>query len=145
MDVWAIKPIVDVTILHGERLLMVQFSTPPDRQAGWFLPNDVIREREHPDKAAARVLHEQIGLSIPAPQIFTVDSFQGNDGSWHLALHYLLKIDDAVAAEIRPSIAKIHWFDLAKLPAKAEVAHHGWYLDVVARNLRRMNSVSSTR
>lgn len=124
------KLITDITILSGGKTLLVKYKdgNKYDHQTGWFLPDDMLLNLEDPDNSAKRILSEQLGISNCEVKISFVESFQGNDKSWHIVFHY--KTDLENTAEIKPSgdIESCEWFDLSNLPDKKEVAHHGWAL-----------------
>lgn len=129
-----IKIIADVTIIHKGKVLLVKYSDTNkyDHQSGWFLPDDLVSHGEHPEDAAARILMEQLGLNEVVPAIDHIESFTGNDGSWHLIIHFKFIADELPSAEISPEIEKMEWFPLTALPPKEEVAHHGWALYTLA-------------
>jgi ADP-ribose pyrophosphatase YjhB (NUDIX family) len=124
------KLIADVAVFSDNEVLLVKYkdSNKYDHQKGWFLPDDLLKEFEHPDDTAKRILNEQIGLSGADVKLENIESFKGNDKSWHLVFHYKSEITakDAVAAS--DEIEKSEWFDLNNLPDKKDVAHHGWAL-----------------
>ena len=127
--------IADVAMIARGKVLLVRYkdANKYDHQAGWFLPDDSIRHLEHPDHAVKRILEEQLGITGVEPTLHHLESFKGNDGSWHLPFHYLA--DLAEAPKVRPSgdIAQAEWFPLTELPPKAQVAHHGWALTILSR------------
>lgn len=122
------KLISDITIISGGKILLVKYKdgNKYDHQSGWFLPDDQLLEFEDPDDSAGRILNEQLGITNCEVKISFVESFQGNDKSWHIIFHYKAEFENA--PEIKPSgdIASFEWFDLNELPDKKEVAHHGW-------------------
>lgn len=129
------KLITDITLLSGGKTLLVKYinSNKYDHQKGWFLPDDEIMEFEDPDDSAKRILKEQLGLENINPVISFVESFQGNDKSWHIIFHYKTEIEGT--PELKPSedIESCKWFDLNILPDKKEVAHHGWAVYTIQR------------
>lgn len=127
------KLIADVAVTRDRSVLMVKYRVMPDRQAGWFLPNDLLQYLEHPDAAASRILAVQLGLADTAPALKTIDSFKGNDGSWHLAFHYLCVLPAAASPAPAAELSEWAWFGLDALPKKSEIAHGGWYAGVVHR------------
>jgi len=127
--------IADVAVLSGGRVLLVKYTdvNKYDHQAGWFLPDDGLRHLEHPEAGARRILREQLGLTVRRPVLGHIESFRGNDGSWHLAFHHKVAVDTTLP--IRPSedLLAAEWFELSKLPPKSEVAHRGWALSVIRK------------
>jgi ADP-ribose pyrophosphatase YjhB (NUDIX family) len=128
------KLIADVMMLAGERVLLVRYREPAqyDHQRGWFLPNGLLAEFEHPDDAARRILREQFHIASARVQFGTIESFKGNDGSWHLTFHYKAQTDDPPHLRPAEMVGEAVWFPLDALPPRAEVAHHGWALEVIA-------------
>ena len=74
--------ICDVAVLAEGSVLMVKYEdlAKYDGEAGWFLPDDVLRELEHPTRAAARILKEQLGLEVDdEPRLGLIESLRGNN------------------------------------------------------------------
>ncbi|HEX7878654.1 MAG TPA: NUDIX hydrolase [Candidatus Eisenbacteria bacterium] len=134
-----IKPIVDVCVVAGDKVLLVKYGEGAghDGQAGWFLPDDLMADFEAPDAAAVRCLAEQTGVRTTAPFLSHVESFRGNDGSWHLAFHFVVQLPKAPRLTPSAGIAETRWFDLIGLPAKRDVAHGGWALATIKEILQR--------
>ncbi len=132
------KLLADVTIISGNKVLLVRYtdSNKYDHQSGWFLPDDELHEFEDPDDCAGRILKEQLGISEADCKISFVESFKGNDNSWHIVFHY--KANDISPQIIIPSedLESIEWFDSGSLPDKKEVAHHGWALYTIKEILK---------
>lgn len=130
------KLVADVAVLAGGKVLMVKYrdTSRYDHQSGWFLPDDFLLHLEHPDDAARRILQEQIGIPVSAVWLHHIESF-GN-GAWHLVFHYKYQASVAPAAVAGPNVIKAEWFSLDRLPDPADVAHHGWALDVLAKLLK---------
>ena len=128
--------IADVAVLTDDRVLLVKYTDVNryDHQEGWFLPDDGLRHLEHPEAGARRILNEQLGLTVRRPALGNIESFRGNDGSWHLAFHHSVAFEKAPPIQPSEDLLAAEWFDLGKLPPKSEVAHHGWALSVI-RNL----------
>jgi ADP-ribose pyrophosphatase YjhB (NUDIX family) len=128
--------IADVALFKDRSVLFVKYkdSDAYDGQTGWFLPDASIKYLEHPDKAANRLLHEQVGLDKVSPKLDHIESFRGNDAFWHLSFHYRSEIGklDLTPGE---DVAEAKWFPLDALPAKDKVAHHGWALTTLRKML----------
>ena len=120
--------IADVALIYDRSVLLVKYKDPDgyDGQTGWFIPDASIKYLEHPDKAATRLLKEQLGLEIHRLVLDHIESFQGNDGSWHLAFHYKVELEHTPQLKASDAIANHQWFPIDQLPPKDEVAHHGW-------------------
>jgi len=127
--------IADVAVFTDGRVLLVKYADANkyDHQAGWFLPDDGLRHLEHPDSGARRIVREQLGVTTRRPVLGHIESFRGNDGSWHLAFHHRLDFDTDPA--IRPSadLLAAEWFALSRLPPKTDVAHRGWALTTIRK------------
>ncbi|MBS1517094.1 MAG: NUDIX hydrolase [Bacteroidetes bacterium] len=125
-----VKLIADVTVFHRDKVLLLKYSDTNkyDHQDGWFLPDDLVPFGMHPEDKAAEIMSEQLGIKGVAPKIDHIESFTGNDGSWHLVFHF--RYISAKIPELKPSqdIKTVKWFSLKELPPKKEVAHHGWAL-----------------
>lgn len=120
----------DVAILAEGKVLLVRYKdvNKYDHEPGWFLPDDELRNFEHPETAAKRILKEQLGFTAPKLALGFIESFKGNNQSWHMSFHY--KTELASTPELTPSddLRSVEWFPLDQLPDRSEVAHHGWAL-----------------
>ena len=125
------KLIADVAIFSGSNVALVRYSSGYDRQTGWFLPDDELKHLEHPDDAARRILAGQLGLSGVTARLDHIESFTGNDGSWHLVFHFVTEIDEQNTLTPSSDLANFSWFPVAALPERRDVAHHGWALGVI--------------
>jgi hypothetical protein len=52
---------------------------------------------------------------------------------WHLVFHYSAKLRGMPELPPGVNIAAAEWFPLDALPAAADVAHHGWALEVIPK------------
>ncbi|MEX1246942.1 MAG: NUDIX domain-containing protein [Anaerolineales bacterium] len=127
--------IVDVALLIKGEVLLLKYGDPEahDGQPGWFIPDDSIKYLEHPEQAAQRVLHEQLGLEGMDPVLDHIESFAGNNGSWHLAFHYKIELDAQPKIKQGKPVSATKWFNLNSLPQREEVAHHGWALNILKK------------
>ncbi len=115
-------------------------------QTGWFLPDDELKFLEHPEDAAKRILHEQLGVTSLALRLDHIESFQGNDRSWHLVFHFVAEVSDPGDIQAGAGVSSLQWFSLGQLPERKDVAHHGWALDVIAKiTANRVSSAPSLR
>jgi ADP-ribose pyrophosphatase YjhB (NUDIX family) len=131
MDCRVHRLVADVALLaEGSVALVRHLDTRRyDGQTGWFLPDDYLAHLEHPVDAAARVVQEQVGVSVQGVELGQIESF--GDGAWHLAFHYVARLDRR--PELRPgrNVRDAAWFPFDALPPHEVVAHHGWALDIL--------------
>lgn len=133
-----VKLVVDVALFQDAAVLMTRYQAPAayDGQAGLFLPNDLLDDREDPADAARRVLRDQLGISDVPVELTFAESFTGRDRTWHLALHYVVKCDDAPRLDVSGHLAGPRWFAVGELPPRSDVAHGGWALRTIERILQ---------
>jgi ADP-ribose pyrophosphatase YjhB (NUDIX family) len=127
------KLIVTVSLQADHGVAYVHFDHGPDSESGWFLPNDLLHDKEGPYAAARRIAKEQTGLNVQDVQLFDVDSFTGNDDTWHIALHFRASVPDSNAAKVGTGVSRIEWRPMEALPRDEEVAHKGWYNGIAKR------------
>lgn len=118
--------VADVVVLSDSSVLLIRPAHPPAGRPGWRLPGDALRHGEHPEKCAARILTEQLGLQVGALELAEIESVPGE--MWHLFFHYKCEADRAPAAAAE--IAEVRFFQLEHLP---QTAHGTWERDVVHR------------
>jgi 8-oxo-dGTP diphosphatase len=106
---------VTCLLTHGSRVLLVRHTY--GRRGTWYLPGGAMRRHETPTQAAAREMHEELGL---------------RDLSWHelgardMRLDHVSGRRTCLHAEltdpaVRPDpveIAQARWFELGELPAR---------------------------
>jgi len=145
--------IADVCLIHDGKVLLVKYTDTNkyDHQSGWFLPDDALHHLEHPQDAARRILKEQLGLSVHDLKLNHIESFKGNDGSWHLAFHYRVVLTAKPGLEPSSDISEAEWFSVPDgtavpdgaavdaLPPKNEFAHHGWGHTVIKAVLKEIS------
>ena len=134
--------IANVGIFAQNTVLLVRYRHAPDRQNGWFLPHDVVEPFADPDLSAASILSTQLGIADTTTRLNHIESFRGNNGTWHISLHYkteLSKIPDHAPID---SVAEYRWFPLNALPDRSEVSHHGWALDNIQVLLEKREATS---
>ena len=127
--------ICDVAVLVEGSVLLVRYADLEkyDGEGGWFLPDDVLRFLEHPTRAAQRIAQEQLGLELDRVSLGLLESFRGNDGTWHMSFHHKTELPVRPDLSLAADVAVAEWFPLDGLPPRAEVAHHGWALTVLKR------------
>ena len=111
----------------------MKYSPAPDGQQGWFLPNDGLHHLEHPDAAAKRILKEQVGIEDSTLKLAEIESFSGNNGTWHLIFDYLA-FPRMMKISTGPTVSEAKWFEVDKLPSLQEFAHHGWGRSVLVKH-----------
>ena len=127
------KLVADVALYAGASVLLVKYEdvSKYDGQRGWFLPDDYLANLEHPEDAARRIAREQVGVDAPELGLAEIESF--GDGAWHLIFHYRAELAEPVEPVPGENVCAAEWFPLEALPDRAEVAHHGWALDVIEK------------
>jgi ADP-ribose pyrophosphatase YjhB (NUDIX family) len=127
--------ICDVAIVAEGSVVLVRYgdSAKYDNEVGWFLPDDVLHDLEHPTRAAKRIAGEQLGLELSGVGLEHIESFRGNDGGWHMSFHHLAELPSMPEIQPGPGVAEARWFPLDDLPASTEVAHHGWALSILRK------------
>jgi ADP-ribose pyrophosphatase YjhB (NUDIX family) len=133
MTVYRVKPIADLALISGGSVLLVKYAGMPDHQQGWFLPHDLMKEFEHPEKAVIRMAKNDLRLPINNLRLGFIESFRGNDKSWHLSFHYVAETPKASKLRSATDLAAANWFPLVALPTQGEVAHHGWALTTLKK------------
>jgi len=90
------KLVVDIAVFSSGKVLLVKYADENkyDHQKGWFLPDDLMKAGEHPEDAALRILKQQLGIENVNVELGEIESFTGNDKSWHLVFHYKTNLDD---------------------------------------------------
>ena len=131
-----VKLIATLSVLSGDSVAFVTYRHAPDSEAGLFLPNDLLHSRESPDAAAKRTAREQLGIEVKEPLLFDVDSFDGNDGTWHIAFHFRAEVADAGGVNPGEDVTSLQWVPLDALPEKSKVAHFGWFNGIATRARR---------
>ncbi len=134
-----------VAVLHHSSALLVKYKAGPDGQQGWFLPNDDLHHLEHPDQAAKRVLKEQVGIEDPTLKLAEIESFVGNNQTWHLIFDYLA-FPRTMNLALGKTIMEAKWFEIDRLPPAESFAHHGWGRTVLVKHARApIQPVSTTK
>lgn len=125
-----VKLVADITVLNNNNVMLVKYSDKNkyDHQSGWFLPDDLVNFGEDPDDAAIRILNEQLSIGKAKVSLDHVETFTGNDKSWHIVFHYICRTAEIPDIKKSDDVEIFKWFPLNKLPPKEETAHHGWAL-----------------
>jgi ADP-ribose pyrophosphatase YjhB (NUDIX family) len=123
-----VKLVVDCALFCGNEVLLVKYSDTNkyDHQSGWFIPDDLVTQGEHPEDEAVRILKEQLGFETGDLALGFIESFTGGDRSWHLVFHYKKILDSKPDLTPSPDIAGMEWFNVKNLPDKKDIAHNGW-------------------
>jgi len=134
------KLIGDTTIVAGGRVLLVTYANdnpflhPAD---AWALPHQRLEHLVHPDDNARLIARTHVGLDLDMLELGFIESFGGTDQTWHLAFHYVARLDVEPTVTHARFVASHAWFPLDALPPVSEVAHGGWQLDAVRKLGRR--------
>jgi ADP-ribose pyrophosphatase YjhB (NUDIX family) len=125
--------IVHVAVLHHSSALLLKYRDPSlyDNQSGWFLPNDSLKHMEHPEVGARRVLKEQAGIDKASLRLSQIESFVGDNGSWHIVFDYM-----AIPSSthiVKGKISAAEWVRLDELPESKEFAHNGWGRSILVK------------
>jgi len=123
-----VKLIADVAVFAQSKVLLVNYkdTNKYDHQRGLFLPDDNVGHGEHPDNVALRILREQLNLDGTEMKLHHIESFSGNDKSWHLVFHYEMYAENINLIQPSGEIQSAQWFSPDALPDDKEIAHHGW-------------------
>jgi ADP-ribose pyrophosphatase YjhB (NUDIX family) len=122
-----------VAVLHGGRALLVKYGWAHDDQPGWFLPNDGLNNVEHPEQGAKRILKDHLGISDASLSLFDVESFIGNNKSWHLIFDYVASVPTENYTKSK-DVLEAAWFEVDKLPPVEDFAHNGWGRAILLKN-----------
>ena len=130
--------VADVTVLAGDRTLLVRYrdTRAYDGQAGWFVPDAELNRREHPQRAARRILREQLGVAARRLSLTSIESFGGR--GWHLIFHYAVRLRSTPEIHPGSNLLEAAWFATDALPPAGETAHAGWAYGIVAAALRTL-------
>ena len=129
------KLVADVSLFFDEKVLVVKYrdTSNYNGEPGWFLPDDLLHHLEHPEAAARRILQEQVSLSTPQLTLALIESFKGNDDTWHMTFHYKVSLPQLPQITPGENVKEAQWFSLDNLPPESDIAHHGWALTVLNR------------
>lgn len=138
----AVKLVADAALLYQNKVLLVKYTDTNkyDHQKGWFLPDDLLRFNEHPGDGIRRIVKEQTGIEVPGIKLDHIESFTGNDGSWHLVFHFAAVLDALPEFKTDSNISSCTWFDAENLPDEREIAHHGWAKYTIETILSKFNN-----
>ncbi len=125
--------VAHIALLHHRSALLVKYSAGHDNQLGWFLPNDDLHHLEHPEQAARRILKEHAGITDATLKLVEIESFVGNNETWHLIFDYLA-FPRSMTVSTGPTVSEAKWFEIDKLPSVEEFAHHGWGKSVLLKH-----------
>ena len=99
-----------VTIFHRDRKGRLLLSRPEGKP--WSLPACNVAFGEHPDRTAARLLHEGFGCGGPMFAVNVYSRFFENPDA-HFLLHVYLTVP---YGEPKNDANTVDWFDLRHLP-----------------------------
>jgi ADP-ribose pyrophosphatase YjhB (NUDIX family) len=104
---------------------------------GWYLPDVLLKDLEHPDEGAKRVSTDQLGVKGLNISLSHIESFKA-DGIWHLAFHYKAELEPLAKVDSVHEIAEIRWFPLSQLPERNAVGLNGWALATIKQILEKL-------
>jgi hypothetical protein len=127
------KVIVNLMLSHGQSILFVRYSSMPDQQAGLLLPSAVVAVGGQVQDVPIEIMREQLGIPAIATRIKDVDSFVGQDGTWHIALTFSGDIasTDLKLAEV---ISEACWLSPPSF-GERKLAHSAWTRSIIKRAL----------
>ena len=78
-------------------------------------------------------MKEQAGIDGATLKLAEIESFMGNNQTWHLIFDYLAF---ARTMNTKPgsTVAELRWFEIDKLPPAEDFAHHGWGRTVLVKH-----------
>ncbi len=135
LDCKAHTIVCHVAVLHHNSALLVKYAEMIDQQRGWFLPNDDLRHVEHPEAGTKRILKEQVGIEDSTTKLVDIESFIGNNKTWHLIFDYLAFPTNMNVTKGK-GIQEAKWFEIDRLPPAEEFAHNGWGRAVLLKNAK---------
>jgi ADP-ribose pyrophosphatase YjhB (NUDIX family) len=127
-----IKVIVNLLLLSDEgKIAFVRYRSAPDNQSGVMLPSAIVEPGASIAGVPGEIMREQLGLELIPVKIADVDSFVGNDGSWHLAVTYKVKVP---AANFDPPdfVDEACWLSPPAYENRT-LAHSGWTRAIIKR------------
>jgi len=74
-----------------------------------------------------------LGIEDATIKLVEIESFVGNNETWHLIFDYLA-FPRTMKASPSPPVAEARWFEIDKLPSADEFAHHGWGKSMLSKH-----------
>jgi ADP-ribose pyrophosphatase YjhB (NUDIX family) len=112
-------PTADVVVIQDGKVLLIKRKNPPP---GWALPGGFIDYGESAERAAARELAEETGLTATRLQLLGVYSEPHRDPRFHtLTVVYIGKVTGTVKAG--DDAAEAQWFAVDSLPREIAFDH----------------------
>jgi len=129
-----IKLIMYVSIVCGQRILLVEYVTPPNPdKKGWWIPAPEISFGEDPAARAATVLAD-LGFADALAELCDIESFTVG-GAWHVIFHYRAE----VASDAKPvpgaGIRRWQWVSAEDMPDAPAFAHGKWERSLALRRI----------
>src|SRR6059036_722498 len=115
--------VAHVAALHHSSALLLKYRVGPDN----------LHHLEHPEQAARRILKEQAGIDDATLKLAEIESFVGNNQTWHLIFDYLA-FTRTMSTSPGKAVAELRWFEIDKLPPAEDFAHHGWGRAVLVKH-----------
>jgi len=135
-----VQLVSDVALFERDvvtKVLLVRYRRP-GYDTGWYLPDVLLNDLEHPEEAAKRVLRDQLGVDSRKVSLSHIESFRA-EGLWHLVFHYMADHESGVMVYPSADIAELRWFPANALPGSADVGFSGWALKTIQRIFNELN------
>lgn len=109
-------------LIHQDAVALVRSSNPLHRPPLWWLPGGGIDFGETPEETLIREFHEETGLSVGAPLLFTVTSdVRRRDSGDRIHTVRIIYTVDLVGGdlthEVHGTTDHAAWYPLAELPS----------------------------
>ena len=78
-------------------------------------------------------MKEQAGIDDATLRLAEIESFMGNNQTWHLIFDYLA-FTRSMNTSLGKAVAELRWFEIDKLPPPEDFAHRGWGRTVLVKH-----------
>ena len=106
-------PCADVTVVDGDRVLLVERAVPPDA-GSWTIPGGHLEVEEDPREAAVRELQEETGLRVNSAALALLEATQLDvvDGKHVVSTAYAARAADVSGTPTaKDDAAAVEWVD----------------------------------
>jgi 8-oxo-dGTP diphosphatase len=131
-------PCADVTVLDGDRVLMVERAVPPNPGA-WTVPGGHLEFEEEPRTGAARELREEAGLSVEPAALTLTEATQLEPFGEKRVVSVAYAVDVAEtsgSATAGSDAAAVEWVPRDELAARQLRPHVQRRVETALRELR---------